>query len=128
MVSMVYTKIFESFKVKPNVIINTWEKYAYVRLIRINKTVCDLFTNKQVINLCSSYKTSKQTQNICITFIQVRTNVPHCPTLYRCHTNILCWLGGGGGSDISRPSNAPLIKPLHGISIPSFRSSVITGK
>ena len=36
-------------------------------------------------------KTSQQTQNICITFIQCRPkdfNVS--PTLYKCHTNVLC--------------------------------------
>ena len=36
----------------------------------------------------------QQTQNICITFIQCRPNVFDVgPTLYKCHTSILCLLG-----------------------------------
>ena len=38
--------------------------------------------------------TSLQTQNICITFIQCRPNVFDVgPTLYKCHTNVLCLMG-----------------------------------
>ena len=37
---------------------------------------------------------SQQTQNICITYIQRRLNVFDAdPTLYKCHTNVLCLLG-----------------------------------
>ena len=36
---------------------------------------------------------TKQTQNICIAFIQRRPNVFDVdPTLYKCHTNVLCLL------------------------------------
>ena len=37
---------------------------------------------------------TQQTQNICITFVQRRPNVFDVgPTLYKCHTNVLCLLG-----------------------------------
>ena len=38
---------------------------------------------------------SQQTQNICITFIQRRPNVIDVgPSLYNCHTHVLCLLVG----------------------------------
>ena len=37
----------------------------------------------------------RQTRNICMTFVQRRPNVFDVgPTLYKCHTNVLCLLGG----------------------------------
>ena len=37
---------------------------------------------------------TQQTQNICITFIQRRPNVFDVgPTLHKCYTNVLCFLG-----------------------------------
>ena len=44
-----------------------------------------------------AFATAQQTQNICITFVQCWTNVEDGPTLYKCYTNVLCLLGGGGG-------------------------------
>ena len=39
--------------------------------------------------------TAQQTQNICTTFVQRRPNVFDAgPTLYKCYTNALCFLGG----------------------------------
>ena len=41
---------------------------------------------------------SQQTQNICITFVQRQPNVCDIdPTLYKCHTNVLCLLGCNNG-------------------------------
>ena len=37
---------------------------------------------------------NQYTQNICMTFIQCWLNVEDVePTLYKCYTNVLCWLG-----------------------------------
>ena len=42
----------------------------------------------------SSCTLFQQTQNICITFVQCRPNVSDVgPTLYKCDTNVLCFLG-----------------------------------
>ena len=44
-------------------------------------------------NVCNN-TFSQKTQNICITFVQRRPNVfDGGPTLYKCHTNVLCLLG-----------------------------------
>ena len=48
---------------------------------------------------CTFYhrRTTLQTQNICLTFVQRRPNVFDVgPTLYKCHTHILCLLGSSG--------------------------------
>ena len=54
---------------------------------------CTKFCPKFGIAL--SYKSiPQQTQNICITFVQRRPNVFNAgPTLYKCHTNVLCLMG-----------------------------------
>ena len=37
---------------------------------------------------------TRSTQHICVTFVQCWTNVEDVgPTLYKCHTNVLCLLG-----------------------------------
>ena len=45
----------------------------------------------------SSQEKTQQTQNICITFVQRRPNVFDVgPTLYKCYTQDMCLLSGGG--------------------------------
>ena len=54
----------------------------YVKF-RINETYRDIFR----------VYISQQIQNICIPFKQRRTNVFDVgPTLYKCYTDVLCWL------------------------------------
>ena len=43
--------------------------------------------------MCKNAST-QQTQDVCITFVQRRPNVFNVgPTLYKCYTIVLCWLG-----------------------------------
>ena len=40
------------------------------------------------------WERTRQSQNICIAFVQRRPNVFNVgPTLYKCYTNVLCFLG-----------------------------------
>ena len=76
-------------------------RVADPRLVYCCTTVCNAgpTLNLQRLNVpcfLSGWLLSQQTQNICITFIQRRPNVFDVgPTLYKCHTNVLCLLGCG---------------------------------
>ena len=57
---------------------------------------------------------NQKTQNICITFVQHRPNVfDGGPTLYKCYTNVLCWLGQYGTPAISYFTSIDSTRNVH---------------